>query len=258
MNSQEIVDWLNQKVEQYNQPSFIENDPLCIPHRFSRLQDIEIAGFLAAILAWGQRKVIIQKCLELLQRMDNAPYDFVCHHQENDLKAILGFKHRTFNDTDALYFIAFLKQHYQQSRSLETAFSQFMLPEDTTVANGLIGFQRYFSSLPYFPKRTGKHISSPSTHSACKRLNMFLRWMVRKDSKGVDLGIWQTITPRQLICPLDVHVERVARKLHLLRRPHVDWQAAVELTDFFRTIDPDDPVRYDFALFGLGLEGFAT
>ncbi|MCS6834149.1 MAG: TIGR02757 family protein, partial [Flammeovirgaceae bacterium] len=199
----------------------------------------------------------IQKCLDLLQRMDNAPYEFVLRHQETDLKAIVGFKHRTFNDTDALYFIAFLQHHYQRFNSLEDAFVQFMSPKDITVEKGLVGFQRYFTSLPYFPKRTGKHLASPAMGSACKRLNMFLRWMVRKDEKGVDLGIWKAITPCQLVFPLDVHVERVARKLHLLRHPQTNWKAALELTDFFRKISPEDPVQYDFALFGLGLEGFA-
>lgn len=246
---------LNEKVLEYNQANFVADDPISIPHSFSKLQDIEIMGFWASMLAWGQRKTIINKCKELVERMDGSPYDFILNHTDNDLKAIEGFKHRTFNDTDALYFIAFFKHHYSNHTSLESAFQ--VSPTDETVEQGLIHFNKYFFSLEDAPNRTRKHLASPLKKSACKRLNMYLRWMVRQDELGVDFGLWQNIKPSQLVCPLDVHVDRVARKLKLLTRPQSDWKAAAELTANLRKLDPTDPVKYDFALFGLGLEGFA-
>jgi len=213
-------------------------------------------GFFASILAWGQRKTIINKCKELIERMDGSPYDFVVQHQDADLKQLLGFKHRTFNDTDLLYFIAFFKQHYQHYNSLEQAFiqGQEQNPE-ISIETALNTFKNYFFSLPDYPIRTRKHVSSPLQKSTCKRLNMFLRWMVRQDDKGVDFGIWTGIKPAQLICPCDVHVERVARKLHLITLEKVNWKTALELTENLRLLDPRDPVKYDFALFGLGVEG---
>lgn len=243
--------FLDAKVIQYNRPSFIENDPIVIPHQFKQKQDIEIMGFFAAILAWGQRKTIINKCRELIERMDGSPFNFIQNHQETDLKALLGFKHRTFNDTDLLYFVAFFKQHYQQYNSLEDAF---FTGKNSTTEDMLNHFRNYFFSLPEFPHRTKKHVSSPQQKSTCKRLNMFLRWMVRKDSCGVDFGIWNKINPADLICPCDLHVDRVARKLKLITRKQNDWQTAVELTERLREFDPRDPVKYDFALFGLGIE----
>lgn len=246
---------LNEKVLEYNQANFVADDPISIPHSFSKLQDIEIMGFWASMLAWGQRKTIINKCKELVERMDGSPYDFILNHTDNDLKAIEGFKHRTFNDTDALYFIEFFKHHYSNHTSLESAFQ--VSPTDETVEQGLIHFNKYFFSLEDAPNRTRKHLASPLKKSACKRLNMYLRWMVRQDELGVDFGLWQNIKPSQLVCPLDVHVDRVARKLKLLTRPQSDWKAAAELTANLRKLDPTDPVKYDFALFGLGLEGFA-
>lgn len=276
-----LKDFLDFKVEQYNRPNFIGNDPICIPHQYSLKQDREIAGFFAAVLAWGQRKTIINKCNELLLRMDNQPYQFILHHSDDDLKRLLGFKHRTFNDTDLLYFIAFFKHHYSASNSLETAFlpqrtfNPAYLPEvghaDVELASSacMIGeieahrftaektlnhFRSYFFSLPDYPKRTIKHISSPQQKSTCKRLNMFLRWMVRKDKCGVDFGIWKSIPMSELVCPCDVHVDRVARKLGLIERKQTDWLTAVELTEKLKKLDPNDPVKYDFALFGLGVE----
>jgi uncharacterized protein (TIGR02757 family) len=249
-----LKDFLDTKVAQYNHPQFIANDPICIPHRFTKKQDIEIMGFWAAVLAWGQRKTIINKCAELVSLMDGAPYDFIINHQETDVKRFLYFKHRTFNATDTLYFLAFLQQYYASHDSLETAFSQWMKPDDVTVEEGLIGFRNLFFSLDFAPARTRKHISSPVANSACKRLNMFLRWMVRKDSQGVDFGLWQQINPAQLVCPCDVHVDRVARKLNLITRKQTDWQTALQLTSNLRLLDPADPVKYDFALFGLGIE----
>ena len=235
-------------------PGFIANDPVSIPHLFSRKQDIEIAGFWAAILAWGQRRTIINKCKELFHLMDNAPYDFITQHKEDDLKVFERFKHRTFNATDTLYFIAFFKWYYQQYESLETAFTQGLKEDDKHVESGLIDFHDLFFSLPDHPHRTRKHIATPARKSACKRINMFLRWMVRKDECGVDFGIWPNIKASQLVCPCDVHVDRVARRLGLISRQQTDWLAAVELTQNLRKFDAEDPVKYDFALFGLGVE----
>jgi uncharacterized protein (TIGR02757 family) len=241
--------FLDKKAEEYNQPSFIKSDPICIPHLFSKKQDIEIAGFFAAIFAWGNRTTIINKAKELMLLMDNAPHDFCLNHTTNNLKRLMNFKHRTFNATDLLYFIAFLKFHYSKHKSLEIAFTK----HGNTVEKMLVGFHHYFFSLEYVPARTRKHIATPERKSSCKRLNMFLRWMVRQDDKGVDFGIWKSISPSQLICPIDVHVARVAKKLNILERKQTDWQAAVELTEYLRTLDKNDPVKYDFALFGLGV-----
>ncbi|MCX7636487.1 MAG: TIGR02757 family protein [Cyclobacteriaceae bacterium] len=252
MKKQELKKLLEEKFLQYNQPGFIENDPISIPHRFSKRQDIEIAALFAATLAWGQRVTIIQSCTQLLDRMDNDPYNFVLHHRETELKRFEKFVHRTFNSTDALYFIEFLKWFYQRHTSLEDAF---VPPEGAAdIGPGLVRFHKLFFSLPDYPSRTRKHVPTPERKSACKRLNMFLRWMVRSDNHGVDFGLWKKIKPDRLICPCDVHVERVARRLGLLKRKQVDWLAAVELTEALRSFDTNDPVKYDFALFGLGLE----
>lgn len=253
-----VIDLLELKADRYNRPEFIPNDPISIPHLFSKKQDIEIMGFWAAVLAWGQRKTIINKCLELSQLMDNSPHDFILNHQESDLKKFLLFKHRTFNATDTLYFLHFFQNYYRQRDSLEHAFSDYIDKDNETIENGLIGFHDLFCDSENFPLRTRKHIATPLRKSSCKRLNMFLRWMVRKDDKGVDFGIWNNISPAQLVCPCDVHVDRVARLLGLLKRPVTDWQTALELTASLRLISPDDPVKFDFALFGLGIEGFAT
>ncbi|WP_313533422.1 TIGR02757 family protein [Sphingobacterium athyrii] len=250
-----LKDFLDKKVDEYNQPNFIPNDPISIPHQFSSKNDIEIMGFLAAIMAWGQRKTIINKCNELIQRMDGAPYDFMMNHRDQDLKSLLGFKHRTFNDTDILYFIAFFRYHYTHFDSLEDAFlmGQESVAE-VDLEQALNAFKTYFFSLPDYPQRTRKHISSPAQKSTVKRINMFLRWMVRKDNNGVDFGIWNRLSPKDLICPCDVHVERVARKFGLITLEKVNWKTAQELTANLRLLDPNDPVKYDFALFGLGVE----
>lgn len=248
----ELKEFLDEKVAQFNQPGFIENDPIGIPHRFKKKQDIEIAALFAAVLAWGQRKTIINKCSELLAMMDNDPHEFVLNHQERDLKVLTQFKHRTFNGTDTLYFIEFLKSHYQQHASLENLFS--IPASEQTIEKGLIKFHHQFFSLQEAPTRTRKHISTPERGSTCKRLSMLLRWMVRQDTAGVDFGIWKLISPSQLVCPCDLHVDRVARQLKLIKRKQTDWQTALELTDALRTLDAKDPVKYDFALFGLGIE----
>ncbi len=251
----ELKAFLDAKVDQYNRPGFIENDPIVIPHIFSKKQDIEIMGFWAAMLAWGQRKTIINKCRELIQKMDSSPYDFILNHQESDLKPFLCFKHRTFNDLDTLYFIRFFNQHYQKSDTLETAFISANQVVELKMEHMLNAFRNHFFSKDAdFPRRTMKHVSAPSQKSSCKRLNMFLRWMVRKDDRGVDFGIWNRIKPSDLVCPIDLHVERVARKLGLIERKQLDWLTALELTENLKQFDPHDPVKYDFALFGLGIE----
>ncbi|GHM98919.1 TIGR02757 family protein [Cytophagales bacterium WSM2-2] len=246
-----LKDFLDDKVEQFNAPHFIEHDPISVPHIYSKKQDIEVAGLIAAVLAWGQRVTIINKTKDFLQRMDNAPHDFLLHHRSKDLKRFKGYKHRTFNETDALYFVEFLSKFYRKHNSLEEAFA--IDPAEEHVGNALIHFHNVFFSLEDFPRRTQKHIATPERKSACKRINMYLRWMVRQDDKGVDFGIWKTISTAQLICPCDLHVERVARKLKLIKRKQMDWQTAVELTSNLRKLDPADPVKYDFALFGLGV-----
>jgi uncharacterized protein (TIGR02757 family) len=249
-----LKEFLDQKVDQYNQPGFIENDPIVIPHSFSKKEDIEITGFWASVLAWGQRITIINKCRQLFEMMDNAPHDFILNHTENDLKPFEHFKHRTFNATDTLYFIEFLKHFYQAHNSLEEAFTAQLSGEAQTIETGLAGFHELFFELPDAPDRTRKHIATPVRKSACKRLNMFLRWMVRQDDKGVDFGIWKNIKPSQLVCPCDLHVDRVARKIGMIQRKQTDWLTAMELTDHLRELDSIDPVKYDFALFGLGIE----
>lgn len=242
---------LEEKYIQYNQADFVENDPVCVPHHFKKKQDIEIAGLFTAILAWGQRKTIIGKSLELMRGMDFSPYDFIINHSEADLRKFTGFKHRTFNATDTLYSIYFLNWYYSKNRSLEDLF--IPRKEDPSIENGLIHFHNHFFSLEIAPLRTKKHIPTPERKSTCKRLNMYLRWMVRKDDHGVDFGLWDRIKPDQLICPVDLHVDRVARNLGLITRKQTDWMTALQLTQKLKELDPVDPVKYDFALFGLGV-----
>lgn len=255
--STDLQAFLDKKVAEYNRPSFVIDDPVSIPHQFSRKEDIEIASFFTAIFSWGNRTTIIKKTKELMRLMDNAPFDFVLQHQEADLKKLLDFRHRTFNATDLLYFIAFFQHHYSRYASLEDAF---LRPwevkgddEGWQAERALSAFYHYFFSLDETPPRTRKHIASPEKHSSCKRINMFLRWMVRSDSNGVDFGLWRRIPMARLICPLDLHVARVAKKFGLLHRKPSDWTAAVELTEQLALLDPDDPTKYDFALFGLGV-----
>lgn len=244
-----IKKFLDSKVEEYNRPAFIQDDPIAIPHLFTRRQDIEIAAFFAAVFAWGNRTTIINKSKELMQRMDNSPYAFIKSYRPKHLQNFKGFRHRTFNTDDLYYFLEFLHQHYLKYDSLEPAFFP---GRDQNAEQGLILFKNYFFSFEHL-RRTEKHISSPLQKSTCKRLNMFLRWMVRNDDNGVDFGLWNNISPSQLICPIDVHVARVGKKLGLLKRKQVDWLAAVELTDALRQLDKNDPVKYDFALFNLGV-----
>jgi len=244
---------LDEYVDRYNRPDFIPDDPICIPHQFNRLQDIEIAGFWVAMLAWGQRKTIINKANDLLERMDRAPYDFILNHQEDDRIRFQDYVHRTFQPLDALYFLEFLQNHYRKHESLETAFTESLAPDAETIETALRGFHEYFFALPDAPQRTRKHVATPARNSTCKRLNMFLRWMVRKDDRGVDFGLWKQMKPSQLLMPLDVHVDRVARRLGLIERKQRDWKTVVELSEHLRRYAPEDPVKYDFALFSIGV-----
>lgn len=248
MIAPQTIDLLNFYYNKYNRTDFIKDDPISIPHRYSTPQDIEIAGFFAAILAWGNRKSIINSCNKLLTLMDNNPHAFILQHTPNDLKPFTTFAHRTFNATDLLYFIEFLKQHYTQHSSLEILF----INEDAK--QRLIHFQQQFFSLENYPIRTQKHIATPQRNSTCKRLNMFLRWMVRNDKNGIDFGIWKNISTASLMCPLDVHVENYARQLNLITRKQRDWLTVTELTANLKLIDANDPVKFDFALFGMGIE----
>ncbi len=258
MDKRQLHTFLEEWYHKTNQDVFIASDPICIPHRFKKKQDIEIAGFFAAIMAWGNRATIINKCSLLMQLMDDSPHDFIRNALDTDMKRFEGFAHRTMNDTDVLYLIEFLRQWYSQHESLELAFSQKLKPQDETVYSGLSGFYDQVFSIEPVSVRTQKHIANPVKGSACKRLNMYLRWMVRQDNSGVDFGIWKTIKPSQLVCPLDVHVQRVALKLGLLNRKQSDWTAAATLTKALKEFDSDDPVKYDYALFGLGLSGFGA
>jgi uncharacterized protein (TIGR02757 family) len=256
-----LIEFLNRKVEEYNRPSFIEADPVCIPHLFTARADIEIAGLFAAVFAWGNRTTIIAKSRELMQRMDMRPHEFVLHHGADDLRGLLSFKHRTFTATDLLYFVEVLKQHYSRHDSLETAFLTGMGNRDKDTTGSLNGFYSYFFGAVWervedaseIPARTRKHIAAPFRGSTCKRLNMYLRWMVRPADGGVDFGLWKGISPSQLVIPIDLHVARVARRFGLLQREALDWQAALELTAWLRRLDPTDPVKYDYALFALGV-----
>lgn len=249
---EKIKQVLDAKLKMYHHPDFMLTDPVCIPHRFTLKQDIEIAGFFAAIFSWGNRTSIINSTTKLLQLMENTPYDFICHHEEQQLKRLLEFKHRTFNATDLLYFIQFLQHHYLQQDSLESAFVPAATYQEEHVGTALNHFYHYFFSLPH-PERTRKHIAAPFKNSACKRINMFLRWMVRKDEQGIDFGLWEKIQPHQLICPLDVHVAHVAHRLGLLDDARSNWKNAVALTQQLKHWEPNDPIIYDYALFGIGM-----
>lgn len=237
---------LEKLFEKYHTSDFISDDPICIPHAYTQPQDIEITGFFAAILAWGQRRTIINKCKELFARMDNAPYQFIVQHTKKDYKILQGFKHRTFNETDLGHFVLQLQHIYREYDSLEAVFKTE--PNHENVYSGLVSFHEVF--LKNAPKRTCKHISNPAKNSACKRINMFLRWMVRQNSP-VDFGLWTQIQPSQLVCPLDVHVHRAAVQLKLIEEKDTStWKTAIKLTELLKTLSPDDPVKYDFSLFG--------
>ena len=249
MNLTELKSFLDEKVIEYNQPKFVESDPIQIPYLFSQKEDIEIAAFLTATIAWGNRKMINNNAKKMMNLLGNSPYDFVMNHTEEDLESLESFVHRTFNGTDFVFFIKALKNIYQHHGGLEAVFAN---TKETRMQNAISSFKELFFSIPH-PDRTRKHVSDPQKGSAAKRINMFLRWMVRNDNTGVDFGIWKTLSPSQLSCPLDVHSGNVARKLGLLKRKQNDAKALLELDTALRKLDPADPVKYDFALFGLGV-----
>lgn len=247
---QELKPFLDEKAVLYNARAFIDSDPISLPHRYSRKEDIEIMGFLAATIAWGNRKSIIQNASRIATLMDDAPFDFITQHNVTDRKRIGDFVHRTFNAIDLDYFWEALQYIYIQHGGLESIFAEGFQQGNADVA--ISYFKKIFFSLPH-PERTRKHVSDPLQGSSAKRLNMYLRWMVRRDVYGVDFGIWKQISPSVLSIPLDVHTGNVSRKLGLLKRKQSDWKAVAELDKQLRLLDPTDPVKYDFALFGLGV-----
>jgi len=251
MNKTELKSFLEVKYNYYNNPKWIKDDPISIPHRFSKKQDIEISGFLASIIAWGNRKSILNNAERMLQIMEYDPHNFILHHQKSDLKRCKDFVHRTFNEHDLAYFFMALQRLYHSHESMDALFHKLISGNGFT-QNTLSDFKAYFFEVQHQYQRK-KHLSDPRKNSAAKRLNMFLRWMVRKDNIGVDMGIWTSINPSELSCPLDVHSGKVARKLGLLKRKQNDAKAVNELDTALRKLDAQDPVKYDFALFGLGV-----
>lgn len=254
MTQSELKEFLDEKVELYNNPNFIESDPIQIPHQFSLKEDIEISGFLASVIAWGNRKMIIKNAQKMMELIGNTPYDFVMSHNVNDLERLESFVHRTFNGQDFIGFVKSLQNIYQNHKGLEAVFSNHVKDNSTQIS--ITNFKNTFFEIPHL-QRTEKHLPNPHIGSAAKRINMYLRWMCRKDNKGVDFGLWKSIPTSALSCPLDVHSGNVARKLELITRKQNDAKALVELDTNLRKLDPNDPVKYDFALFGLGVfEGF--
>jgi uncharacterized protein (TIGR02757 family) len=294
LNAEELKNFLEEKTAKYNSPAFIESDPVSIPHRFTKKEDIEISAFLSSVIAWGNRKSIITNATRLMQMMDDSPHDFILRHSPSDLKPLKKFVHRTFNGNDTVYFVRSLKNIYMNHGGLGGVFREagnnklhnktsspnpfsekrmgthdgddikenalknkrtsalFSMTSEDSVANRIHCLKKIFYSLPPHA-RTTKHLPDPLRNSSSKRINMFLRWMVRNDSKGVDFGLWNFLQPSQLYIPLDVHTGNVARKLGLLKRKQNDWKAVAELTSRLSTFDSTDPVKYDFALFGLGV-----
>ena len=246
----DLKEFLDEKVAFYNNPTFIESDPIQIPHQFSKKEDIEVAGFLTATIAWGNRKMIINNANKLMDLLDNSPHDFILNYQEKELKRFQNFVHRTFNSQDVIQFIKSLQHIYKNHGGLEQSLGIKDKTDNycTTISN----FKTHFFEIPH-QQRTQKHVSDPLKGSAAKRINMFLRWMIRKDNCGVDFGIWKTHNPAQISCPIDVHSGNVARKLGLLERKQNDWKAVTELDTNLRELDKNDPSKYDFALFGLGI-----
>ncbi|MDO6737490.1 TIGR02757 family protein [Wenyingzhuangia sp. 2_MG-2023] len=250
MTQKELKAFLDSKVNQYNNRDFIDSDPVQIPHLFSKKEDIEIAGFLAATISWGKRPMIIKNCLLMMDLLGNAPFDFVMNHNTSDLEKLSEFKHRTFNGIDFQFFITSLQNIYKNHGGLESVFATHV--KEQSLQPAIHEFKKIFFGIPH-PARTTKHVSDPLKGSAAKRINMFLRWMIRQDQLGVDLGIWKQIPPSYLSCPLDVHTGNVGRKLGLIVRKQNDAKALLELDSNLRKLDANDPVKYDFALFGLGV-----
>ncbi len=251
-----LKEFLDEKCFLYNNNKFIESDPISIPHLFTKKQDIEIAAFFAATIAWGNRQSIIKNANKLMQGMDFAPHSFISGATPKEIKRFSGFVHRTFNGIDCMFFIQSLQNIYKKHNSLEILFTKGIQRTDENIKNGLVNFREEFFAVKH-PLRTQKHVSNPLKNSGAKRLCMFLRWMVRHDKAGVDFGIWKHISPAQLCLPLDLHAGNVSRKLGLLIRKQNDWQAVEEVTHLLKQLDAKDPIKYDFALFGLGVfEGF--
>jgi uncharacterized protein (TIGR02757 family) len=250
MHPNELKSFLDEKVDLYNNPKFIESDPIQIPHLYSQKEDIEIAGFLTATIAWGNRKMIISNATKMMAIMGDSPYDFVMNHQESHIEDLNNFVHRTFNSIDLVTFIKGLQNIYQNHNGLEAIFTKNQ--EALSMQKSISEFKKTFFEISH-QTRTQKHISDPLNNSAAKRINMFLRWMVRQDNRGVDFGIWKNISMTSLSCPLDVHSGNVARKLGVLSRKQNDAKALLELDTNLRLLDKNDPVKYDFALFGLGV-----
>ena len=247
MTKTELKEFLDEKVILYNNPDFITDDPVQIPHLYSLKEDIEIAGFLSATIAWGNRKMIIKNAHKMMDLMGNSPYDFVLNHSESNLENLHDFVHRTFNGVDFMTFVKSLQNIYTNHGGLEA----ILATDEYSVQQRISKFKKVFFEIEH-PSRTEKHISDPLKGSAAKRINMYLRWMVRQDNAWVDLGIWKSISPSELSCPLDVHSGNMARKLGILTRKQNDGKALLELDTALRDFDPTDPVKYDFALFGLG------
>ena len=252
MTIPEVKEVLDDALELYYNQGFIEHDPISIPHRFKHPRDIEIAGFFAAIFAWGNRKTIINKSRDLLERMDNAPFDFIQNADTSSLTSLQSFKHRTFNGVDIIGIVQTLQHVYRQFDSLEEAILVKDQKSQVTIKENLHKLHLLFAQSPFLAKRTLRHIASPYNKAACKRLVMYMRWMVRKDHTRIDFGLWKKIKSHQLECPLDVHVARIARELGLLSRKANDWQAVEELGRALRAVDANDPIKYDYALFSIG------
>jgi len=249
-DQKDLFSLLEEKHDLYNRPSFIIEDPVSIPHLFARKEDIEISAFMSAMIAWGQRKSILSHAEKLVQMMDLQPYNFIIGFTKQDLQPFKKFIHRTFNGDDCIFFIRALRHIYTKHGGLENAFQ--VVNDHEKIYHGIIQFRKLFFETEHL-KRSEKHIADPGKNSSCKRINLFLRWMIRNDQRGVDFGIWKSFDPAELICPLDIHTGNVARKLGIINRNQNDWKFATELTSFLRTLDAKDPVKYDFALFGLGL-----
>lgn len=253
MKKAKLKAYLDAKVLEYNVSDFVPNDPISIPHGYTKKQDIEITAFWVSMLSWGLRKTIINKSKELFGLMGESPYEFILNHKEKDRQRFDSFKHRTFQYTDTLYFLDYLQRYYREHESLEYSFTKHIARDADHVGDAISGFHDDFFAIDYAPHRTRKHVATPVRGSTCKRINMFLRWMVRDDSTGVDFGIWKTMKPSQLLMPLDVHVDRVGRKLNLIKRKQRDFKTVLELTKALKKFDAKDPVKYDFALFGVGV-----
>jgi uncharacterized protein (TIGR02757 family) len=245
----ELKDFLDEKHLKFNRPEFIETDPIQIPKLFSKKENIETAAFLTATISWGSRISIIKSASNMMKLMEGDPHDFILNAGSADLKRINQFVHRTFNGQDCRYFIKSLKNIYIKHKGLQQVFEKGFR-NGQTIKSALSHFHKIFFEIK--GERTRKHVSNVEKGASAKRLNMFLRWMIRKDDKGVDFGIWNNIPQSELMLPLDVHTGSTARKLGLLYRKSNDWKAVEEVTQNLRKFDPNDPVKYDFSLFGLG------